>query len=180
MGVSPTRLVKLILLSLIVTTGLFAAFVIVRGYREHREELSKEEARARRWGQEGDDGVAKALPDTRTLRVWAAGFRSSTGEFCSPCSMFPPPTLLYETSDAREIQEFGKLLLFRRTPTGPEIGNCGPLTFDFVRGEEILHSFNFKPSRLSDESAKHIAAWLLKRDIWSKRDAAIAAGAKKK
>lgn len=91
--------------------------------------------------------------------------------------MFPPPTVLHETSDLKEIEEFVRILRFRRTPSGPEVANGGPLTFDSLRGEEILHSFNYRGSRLADERARQVEAWLQKRDLWSKREAARIAAA---
>ena len=140
----------------------------------HREQFSEEQAWAFQSGKEKDEKCARALETTKMLRIWAAGSLSADG-FCHPCSTVPPPTVLYETADAAEILEFGRRLRFRRTPSEPEVANCGPLTFDFIRGEEILHSFNYKGSRLSDESAKQIEPWLQKRDIWSKRKAALEA-----
>jgi len=171
MSVDGPRIFRVIGCTLLACAALLLLGWGGQEYLAYREKVAKQEARALQHGQESDEKCARALETTKTLRIWAAGFRSSSG-FCPPCSRFPPPTVLYETSDARDIREFGAILRFRRTPSGSEIANCGPLTFDFVSGEEILHSFNYKGSRLTDESAPRIEEWLKRREVWTRLETA--------
>lgn len=178
MALSSSRLVRLVGWTLTGAGFVVAGATGAREYLDHRKQAAEQDARAFKHGLESDEQLARALPRTKTVRIWAAGFRSSSGAFCPPCSMFPPPTVLYETSDPAEIRELGTILRYQRIHSGAEVANCGPLTFDFVHGEEILHSFNYKGSRLSEESGPAVRAWLEKRGLWTKLNAAREASAK--
>lgn len=162
----PSRIATL--LAGAVAFGLLLS-VAIAAYFSHRSELDAAELN----GIALDEKFQRHIERATTLRIWAAGYRYPTGGgFCGCAGV--TPTMIYETSQPAEIREFGSRLRHRRTPTGPAVAVCSPVTIDLVRDNETLHSFNYKPYYLADESGSQLNGWLERRQVWSKVEVATA------
>ena len=113
------------------------------------------------------------------IRVWAAGSRTGPNQFCQPCSMFGP-TLLLESTAAPDIDALRSALSFSWAFDGPRVAMCGPVTVDFLRGQEIALSLNLRgdlavagwPSGwsapLSRRSRRAVDRWMEEHGVWEK------------
>jgi hypothetical protein len=125
----------------------------------------------------------QSLKGVTGLRVWGAGARTGGDSFCS-CAIVPRPERIYfETSTPAEIRDFIALIRPRPYLTlEPRPGSCGPVTIDFLRGDQIifwlhLHGLDLSSSRgiipITSGSHDAIEEWLKQRSV---RERIIAAG----
>ena len=115
------------------------------------------------------------------VRVWAAGQRRSLDTFCPPCSA-RAPAVVFETSNAGDLGALQTALSFDGdwSLSQERLLMCGPVTLDFLSGEEVVLSLNLHGRRVSStwrsvwdtslSSSGHRAVdeWLNQRGLWEK------------
>lgn len=112
------------------------------------------------------------------LRIWGAGERQTKDHFCQFARVPRPELILYETKNLDEISEFASRIKVRpHLSLDPEYATCGPITIDFLRGDNIVLSLHLIGTHLrtwgaslgsvpiTDDSHAQIEAWMKNRGI---------------
>ena len=133
--------------------------------------------------------LRQSVEGATKVRVWAAGIRTNPdGKFCPCAPVAKPEGLLYETTDAGEIQALVSAIR-ARPYWGEGLGmtaSCGRITMDFHRDEKLVLSLHPRGRvmracfvswwmmPITGGSQSDIENWLTQRGLRAKADAAMA------